>query len=77
MTTDLLINSPWADHSAADAAANRVEAERAQHDTERLRAVRVIAAAARDSTDARELLSMLGLGTDDVRTALTVRTVAA
>ena len=69
MTSDLLINSPWADHSSADTAAERAEADRVQHDAERLRAVRVIAAAAHDATEARDLLSMLGLSTDDIRAA--------
>ena len=61
MTSDLLINSPWADHAGADAA-ERAEAERVQHEDERRRAARVIAAAARDTADARDLLAMLGLG---------------
>jgi hypothetical protein len=77
MTTDLLTNSAWADHASADVAAQRAEADRIQHDGERLRAARVIASTAHSSADARDLLSMLGLGADDIRAALGRQTVAA
>jgi hypothetical protein len=77
MTSDLLTNSAWSDHASADIAAARAEADRIQHDAERLRAARVIAATAHSSTDARDLLSMLGLSADDIRAALGRRIVAA
>jgi hypothetical protein len=75
MTSDVLINSPWADHSGVGA--ERAEADRVQHEDERLRAARVIAAAARDIAEARDLLSMLGLGNDEIRAAAGQRIVAA
>jgi hypothetical protein len=77
MTSDLLTNSPWAEHAGADLAAVRAEAERTQHEVERIKATRVIAAAASDTADAAELLSMLGLATDDIRAARQLRIAAA
>lgn len=77
MTSDVLTNSAWGDHSGTDIGAARAEAERRQHELERLRAARVIAAAARDSEDARDLLGMLGLDVDEMKAARGQRTVAA
>jgi hypothetical protein len=77
MTSDMLSKSAWSEHSSADIGAARAEAERVQHDQERLRAIRVIAAAAHDKADARDLLDMLGLADDDIRRALDHHTVAA
>jgi hypothetical protein len=82
MTSDLLINSPWAEQSGtgnipANSPAGRAEADRIQHDYERLRAARVIASRADDVTQARELLAMLGLTQDDIRAALAQQTAAA
>ncbi len=77
MTSDMLANRAWADHSSADVAAARAEADRVQHDGERLRAIRVVASAAHDVLDARMLLSMLGADTDDIQRAVSQRTVAA
>jgi hypothetical protein len=78
MTSDLLINSPWADKTGGvNTPAERAEAERMQHDRERLRAARVIAARAQDVTQARDLLAMVGLTSDDIRAALGQHTTAA
>jgi hypothetical protein len=77
MTSDVLTNSAWSDHSGTDIGAARAEAERRQHELERLRAARVIAAAARDPEDARDLLGMLGLEVDEMKAARSQRTVAA
>jgi hypothetical protein len=77
MTSDPFSSSPWADHASSDTTAERAEADKAQHAAERLRAVRVIAAAALDTADARCLLSMLGLDVDDIRDATTHRDAAA
>ena len=77
MTSEMLTNSAWADHSSADPAAVRAEAERVQHEGERLRAIRVVAAAASDIDDARTLLDMLGADLDELRRAAGQRTVAA
>ena len=77
MTSDMLANSAWADHGSADLAAARAEADRLQHDTELLKAIRVIASAAHDSADAHTLLAMLGADADDIRRAVSQRTVAA
>lgn len=78
MTSDLLITSPWADQSGAEnTPAGRAEADRIQHDRERLRAARVVAARAQDVAQARDLLAMLGLTREDLRAALGERTAAA
>lgn len=77
MTSDMLANSAWADHGSADLAAARAEADRLQHDTELLKAIRVIASAAHDSADAHILLRMLGADAEDIRRAVSQRTVAA
>jgi hypothetical protein len=76
MTSDLLTNSPWAEPKSVDLAAVRAEADQAQHASERLRAARVIAATARDSSEARDLLAMLGLEATDIRAACGRRTAA-
>jgi hypothetical protein len=77
MTSDLLINSPWADHSGADTAIDRAEADRLTHQAERYRATRVIAAASRDTADARDLLAMIGVTPEEIQAAVVQRTVAA
>lgn len=55
--------------SQADMA--RIEAEEQLHADQQRRAVRVVAGAATDVADARELLSMLGLGESVVAAART------
>lgn len=77
MTSDLIASSPWADHASSDTTAQRAEADRVQHEAERLRAVRVVAATAHDTVEARQLLSMLGLDLEDVRGAVSRRVAAA
>jgi hypothetical protein len=77
MTSATLTNSPWSEHPGSDMAAVRADAERIQHANERLRAIRVIAAVAHDTSDARELLSMLGLETEDIQAARSHAEVAA
>ena len=78
MTSDLLMNSPWADKTGGvSTPAERAEAERIQHDRDRLRAARVIAARAHDVTQARDLLAMIGLTRDDIRAALGQQITAA
>jgi hypothetical protein len=76
MTSDLMSKSSWADQTGTDLASVRAEADRAQHEVERLKAARVIASAARDTDEARDLLAMLGIGTEEVRSALDQRTAA-
>ena len=66
MTSNQLIPSAWSDPSGTDRAAERAEADRAQHEVERRRASSVIAAAAHDVGEARELLAMLGLSVEDI-----------
>jgi hypothetical protein len=77
MTSDMFASSPWAEHASSDTTAQRAEADRAQHDAERLKAVRVVAATAHDTDEARRLLSMLGLDLEDVRSAMSRRVAAA
>jgi hypothetical protein len=77
MTSNQLIPSAWSDPSGTDRATARAEADRAQHEVERRRASRVIAAAANDAGEARELLAMLGLSVDDMVAARRERSVAA
>jgi hypothetical protein len=52
--------------------AARLEAEAALHLENRRKAVRAIAGSCIDSADCRTLLDMLGLGADDIRSAMTV-----
>jgi hypothetical protein len=77
MTSDLATNSPWSGSAGTDMGAMRAEAERVQHEVERLKATRIVASAAHDTADARDLLSMLGISADDIRAAVGRRTVAA
>ena len=77
MTSDMLAKSAWADHGSADLAAARAETDRIQHDSELLRAIRVVASAALDPLDAHTLLAMLGAEAEDIRRAVSQRTVAA
>ncbi len=54
--------------------AARLEAEAALHVENRRKAVRAVAGSCVDAADCRALLEMLGLGAEDVRAAMAVRT---
>ena len=65
--------SPWSEASASSHEASRARDEAELHAARRRSAVRVIAGAAKDVADARDLLAMLGLGVDDVLAARPAR----
>ncbi len=77
MTSDVMTGGSWAETTTSDVLAARAEADQRQHEADRLKAIRVVAGAARDTREAALLLDILGLSADDVRAAARNRIVAA
>jgi hypothetical protein len=76
MTAATTLSSPWSEPSVSEHETARAQLEAEQHADQRRAAVLVIAGAARDTSDARTLLDMLGLGLDDIRAAKPMVAVA-
>ena len=77
MTASPLLDSSWSDPSASGRDSTRAATEAEQQAAQRLSAVRAVAGCARDADDARRLLDILGLGSDEVRAAAQRRITAA
>ena len=78
MTASPILDSAWSAPATSDHEAARLLAEAEQIATGRRNAVLAIAGAAHDVADARMLLDILGLGADEIRSAVVqhrVRTV--